>query len=650
MRTKILLAAVLLTFTALTGCKDDGRQFNDEFTLTTEGVTFDGNTLTLGYERQTVAIDMNADLHARKWNAICPIEDLWFSITQRGRQLLVTVTLNNTNMMRSSWIQFSIGDNVQRINVNQDYLRILSFASSSVTVSASRHIESIPLTSNIAAALLSATIDDPAGCDWITGLGVTESALTFTIERNGSVIDERLATLTVQGDGQAASIHVTQNVLSGYPYVIDISGADFSNCYIYEIWDEVHNKKIGELCKEYLYKNSGGTEVVRMQTVVAYAMAGNKIDFSSGLVLENGYFLAWNPNITVTTPPADMITFYDAGESVTGAVNVIYLDEGATRMTTHDIDALPGDRVYATLKPYLLRDKRSGPPNNRGETEEDFSYKVVKIGMQYWMAENLRTTRYRDGDNIPTNISQGAWSYTAATPNMVGHPGCVATTPGVDLTTGATVTAVRYLDANDPAALSTKMEFGVLYNFNAIVRQNTYSGTALTSAQLVDMISPLRWHVPEKAQLEILRRYVSQSTAVTVAIPALAATLYAAAGEANATGFGMKGYQQRGQNGGWNAATTMIASMDYLFSPALTDANGISATGIHLQHTYYCLRMAENGATAANFNLSSAGASSLANNYYCGRAAHYVRCIRDANYTTVTNQIGDLKDDDSVEL
>jgi uncharacterized protein (TIGR02145 family) len=37
-------------------------------------------------------------------------------------------------------------------------------------------------------------------------------------------------------------------------------------------------------------------------------------------------------------------------------------------------------------------------------------YNVVQIGNQCWMAENLKTTKYRNGDTIPTNLSNASWS------------------------------------------------------------------------------------------------------------------------------------------------------------------------------------------------------------------------------------------------
>lgn len=38
------------------------------------------------------------------------------------------------------------------------------------------------------------------------------------------------------------------------------------------------------------------------------------------------------------------------------------------------------------------------------------TYKTVVIGTQEWMAENLNTTRYRNGDQIPNVVSESGWS------------------------------------------------------------------------------------------------------------------------------------------------------------------------------------------------------------------------------------------------
>ncbi len=46
-------------------------------------------------------------------------------------------------------------------------------------------------------------------------------------------------------------------------------------------------------------------------------------------------------------------------------------------------------------------------------------YQTIKIGEQWWMAENLKVSRYRNGDNIPNvtndsewvNLTTGAWAY-----------------------------------------------------------------------------------------------------------------------------------------------------------------------------------------------------------------------------------------------
>jgi len=56
---------------------------------------------------------------------------------------------------------------------------------------------------------------------------------------------------------------------------------------------------------------------------------------------------------------------------------------------------------------------RTGGYENSTITDIDGNvYRTVKIGEQWWMAENLRVTRYRNGDAIPTNFSDDEWRST----------------------------------------------------------------------------------------------------------------------------------------------------------------------------------------------------------------------------------------------
>ncbi len=55
------------------------------------------------------------------------------------------------------------------------------------------------------------------------------------------------------------------------------------------------------------------------------------------------------------------------------------------------------------------------------------SYRTVKIGTQWWMAENLEVTHYRNGDSIPNVASDSLWPalVTGAFCNYDNNPGKV---------------------------------------------------------------------------------------------------------------------------------------------------------------------------------------------------------------------------------
>jgi len=95
-------------------------------------------------------------------------------------------------------------------------------------------------------------------------------------------------------------------------------------------------------------------------------------------------------------------------------------------------------------------------------------YNTVTIGTQCWMVENLKTTRYNDGTNIPnvTDSSQWVW-----------------------LNTGAWC----YYN-NDYA---NKAIYGNLYNWHAV---NT------------GLLAPIGWHVPTREEVITLRDYLGGRT------------------------------------------------------------------------------------------------------------------------------------------
>lgn len=96
-------------------------------------------------------------------------------------------------------------------------------------------------------------------------------------------------------------------------------------------------------------------------------------------------------------------------------------------------------------------------------------YQTVKIGGQWWMAENLKATRYRNGDTIPNVTDNTMWS---------------------GLTSGA------YCSYNNSAGYL--YIYGGLYNWFAAIDSRG--------------ISPLGWHIPTSDEWQELITYLGGAT------------------------------------------------------------------------------------------------------------------------------------------
>ena len=92
-------------------------------------------------------------------------------------------------------------------------------------------------------------------------------------------------------------------------------------------------------------------------------------------------------------------------------------------------------------------------------------YHTVTIGTQVWMIENLKTTKYRNGDNIPNVTNDTLWH---------------------NLTTGA------YCNYNNNAINSAT--YGRLYNWYAVNDSRN--------------IAPEGWHIPSDAEWTVLSTYL----------------------------------------------------------------------------------------------------------------------------------------------
>jgi uncharacterized protein (TIGR02145 family) len=395
-------------------------------------------------------------------------------------------------------------------------------------------------------------------------------------------------------------------------FVLDLANVNWDEAYIYEIF--VGSVKVGELCREFLHNSS-----VRRQTVTAYTMLSNsdKVDLAKGLVVDNGYFIEWNTSVTagtfslLTNP---ILTSYVAGETVVGTPTVIYLPEGNSRWTT--INPNTTGNINVTLKPLLLVDERRGPasPHDEDESEHEIEiYRIVKIGTQYWIADNFRTRRFVDGMPILTDVDNNSWNvrnpFAAADTSLAWAP---ATALSAMRNNAAAVTTNNAYSTM-PGDVDIRNTYGVLYNFSAVINfRPAGHATAIPPAEFIDRLSPEGWSIPKREQFELLYRYVHQLDGAIANRPASPLSAF----RTNETGFSARGGRQRSGTGTYTSDQTHFMMIDtYVHNPAG------HATNFETWHTMTTFRV--NLADAPTTNSAHFPANQSV------ATANYIRLIRN---------------------
>jgi uncharacterized protein (TIGR02145 family) len=161
------------------------------------------------------------------------------------------------------------------------------------------------------------------------------------------------------------------------------------------VWKVMNgDEQVAELCYEYIRYAEGDNLIANERMLVLYPMGQDGLaDLTKGYVVSNGGSLVWDITTNTCT--------YTAGAATTTPVTV-FLAEGRFATASE-----AEDKVTTTQLKDQLVDKRGN------ETE---TYDVVKVGTQYWMGQNLRTTMLTDGRSIAMfKATQGdAWNNTTA--------------------------------------------------------------------------------------------------------------------------------------------------------------------------------------------------------------------------------------------
>lgn len=252
---------------------------------------------------------------------------------------------------------------------------------------------------------------------------------------NLSVGEYRSGLVFLNIHGSSGKDYTTLIPVATLMYRLDVTDFDFTDSYVYHVFNNA-GERVAEVCREYVRDGSAEGKVA----TVVYPYDENTLKYGTGFVTGLG------GTVDPVTGQYEPLAVYPAGR------NYIYFLSSSSFMT--DIED-------------FMQSTPLGSGDVAAETMTDVSgnrYKVVKVGSQYWMAENLRTEMYRDGEVIPLLPSVADWNT---------HSG-----------------GYCYYN-NDKVA--NKEKYGVLYNGNAVAGGK---------------LAPAGWHIPDSEEWLLLEMFL----------------------------------------------------------------------------------------------------------------------------------------------
>jgi len=299
---------------------------------------------------------------------------------------------------------------------------------------------------------------------------------------NGIISNSNNVTITAKGfqwkktvGGSYTTVNVTNSTLS-----YNLTGLTVNTNYTYRAYVTTADDTIygDELIFKTLSNQIAPTITTLPATVITQVTAtlnATIINVDSVAITANGF--EWKKTVNGTyTQVAGVIT----GSSLTTNLTDLTANTGYTyrAFITYGGNTYYGNELtFTTLKTPV-----DGQPCPVASTVTDYEgnvYNTVQIGMQCWMAQNLRSKKYANGNNVPP----GNHSNSSVTPYYYEY---------------LVYTSIPFVSR------------GYYYNWPAAMGGGSSSNAVPSGVQGV---CPTGWHIPSDAEWTVLVNYVScQST------------------------------------------------------------------------------------------------------------------------------------------
>lgn len=434
MKKFLFFLTALVAMVIATGCSSNDTPATPILEVENSSITFEA---TAG--SQQLKVTTNQESISATSNATD-----WCNVTVANSVLTISIEENTTLVQRTATVTVKAGTLTKSITVTQAAANVtLEVEGTKYDAPAEGGTSGIfTVTSN---TQWEATV--PAEDTWCKVNSATDG---FTITVEPYKEDKtRTTVVRITAGGRFKEVTVTQQGEKKTVYSIAVP-TDFSASFVQKVMLE--NTQIAEIAREYLYAEEANgaltTALVNGQFTVIYPVKDGVTDLTKGIVVENGSSVSWDKT-------TNKLTYVKASSNA--PFTTVYWEDGELSTTTDETTT-----SATTVTPYLLNDNRKG--------STAIAYAIVKVGTQYWMAENLKATTYLDGSQI-TFIASNGTSFSSES-GVYGYP---------------------------EGQADYYKTFGAHYNGHAVQDQRG--------------LAPEGWEVPSEEQWNLMKSYVTKSFA-----------------------------------------------------------------------------------------------------------------------------------------